>query len=160
MVLFKAKIKPSDFVAEWAVSTETGCPNLWREKKKKKEAQKLTWELDYSLKKKKKKVTDNSITTTIPFHLWASQVLEVIEPVNMCTTVIERMNELMCDHSVHVSLLVNVVLTQHNLQKRTQQFYSLTDVNLDVILMFVFRQNHYHYPYTNYTHAYIILMTE
>lgn len=41
---------------------------------------------------------------------------EVVEPVHMGPAVIEGMNELMCDHSGHMGLLVNVILTQNNLE--------------------------------------------
>lgn len=40
---------------------------------------------------------------------------EVVEPVHMGPTVVKGMNELMCDDSVHMGLLANVVLTQDNL---------------------------------------------
>lgn len=40
----------------------------------------------------------------------------VAEPVHMGPTVVEGMNELMCDHSGHMGLLVDVVLTQNDLQ--------------------------------------------
>lgn len=39
----------------------------------------------------------------------------VVEPVDVGPTVVKGVNELMCDDSVHVRLLVNVVLTQDNL---------------------------------------------
>lgn len=43
---------------------------------------------------------------------------EVVEPVHVGPAVVERVDELMGDHSVHVSLLVDVVLTQNNLEER------------------------------------------
>lgn len=51
-------------------------------------------------------------------HLWTSQMSEVIEPVHSSSAVIESVNQFMCDHSIHVSLLMNVVLTQNNLQHK------------------------------------------
>lgn len=39
----------------------------------------------------------------------------VVEPVHVCPAVVKGMNELMSDHSGHVRLLVDVVLTQDNL---------------------------------------------
>lgn len=50
-------------------------------------------------------------------NLRTSQVSEVVEPVHVSPTVVKGMNELMCDHSVHVGLLVDVVLTQNNLRR-------------------------------------------
>ncbi len=43
----------------------------------------------------------------------------VAEPVHVGPAVVKRMNELMCDHSGHMGLLVDVVLTQNNLQTTT-----------------------------------------
>ena len=40
---------------------------------------------------------------------------EVGEPVDMSATVIERVNELVGDHSVHMGLITDVVLAQNNL---------------------------------------------
>lgn len=40
---------------------------------------------------------------------------DISEPVDMSTTVIERMNELVGDHSVHMGLITDVVLAQNNL---------------------------------------------
>lgn len=39
----------------------------------------------------------------------------VVEPVHVCPTVVKGVNQLMSDHSGHVGLVVNVVLTQDNL---------------------------------------------
>lgn len=52
---------------------------------------------------------------------------EVVEPVHMGPAVIEGMNELMCDHSGHMGLLVNVILTQNDLE---------TNRNLNVLIFF------------------------
>lgn len=41
---------------------------------------------------------------------------EVAEPVYVSATVVEGMDEFVCDDSVHVGLLVDVVLTQNNLE--------------------------------------------
>lgn len=49
-------------------------------------------------------------------HLGTSQMFEVVEPVHVGPTVVEGMNELMCDHPGHVGLLLDVVLTQDDLQ--------------------------------------------
>lgn len=50
-------------------------------------------------------------------NLRTSQMSVVIKPVYMGPTVVEGMNELMCDHPVHMGLLVDVVLTQNNLRR-------------------------------------------
>lgn len=49
-------------------------------------------------------------------HLRTGQMSEVVEPVHVGPTVVKGMDELVCDHSVHVGLLVDVVLTQDDLQ--------------------------------------------
>lgn len=49
-------------------------------------------------------------------HFWTSKVSVVVEPVYVGPTVVKGVNELMCDDAVHVRLLVNVVLTQDNLE--------------------------------------------
>lgn len=41
---------------------------------------------------------------------------EVVEPVHVGPAVIEGVNELVCDHSGHMGLLVDVILTQNDLQ--------------------------------------------
>lgn len=48
--------------------------------------------------------------------LRTSQMSEVVEPVHVGPAVVKGMNELMCDHSCHMGLLVDVVLTQDDLQ--------------------------------------------
>lgn len=42
-------------------------------------------------------------------------MLEVVEPVHMCCAVVEGVDKLVCNHTVHVGLLVNIVLTQNYL---------------------------------------------
>lgn len=49
--------------------------------------------------------------------LGTSQMSVVAEPVHMGPTVVKGMNELMCDHSGHMGLLVDVVLTQNDLRR-------------------------------------------
>lgn len=62
-------------------------------------------------------------------HLWAGQVLEVVKPIHMRPAVVKGMDELMCNHSVHVGLLVNIILTQNNLEMgRGENNWYLTDV--------------------------------
>lgn len=39
----------------------------------------------------------------------------VVKPVHLCPTVVKGVNQLVSDHSSHVGLLVDVVLTQDNL---------------------------------------------
>lgn len=51
-------------------------------------------------------------------NLRTSQVSVVVEPVHMGPTVVKGMNELMCDHSGHMGLLVDVILTQNDLRRR------------------------------------------
>lgn len=43
-------------------------------------------------------------------------MLEVVKPIHMRPAVVKGMDELMCNHSVHVGLLVNIILTQNNLE--------------------------------------------
>lgn len=40
---------------------------------------------------------------------------DIGEPVDMSTTMIKRMNELVGDHSVHVGLITDIILAQNNL---------------------------------------------
>lgn len=40
---------------------------------------------------------------------------DIGEPVNMSTTMIKRMNELVGDHSVHMGLITDIILAQNNL---------------------------------------------
>lgn len=40
---------------------------------------------------------------------------DVGEPVDMSTTMIKCMNELVGDHSVHMGLITNIILAQNNL---------------------------------------------
>lgn len=51
-------------------------------------------------------------------HLWTGQMSEVTEPIDSSPAVIKGVNQFMRDHSIHMSLLVNVVLTQNNLDDR------------------------------------------
>lgn len=62
------------------------------------------------------------------YHLRTSQVSEVAEPVHSSSAVIESMNQFMCDNSIHMSLLMNVILTQNNLQHKHKQQLTNTDV--------------------------------
>lgn len=48
----------------------------------------------------------------------------------MSTTVIERMNELVGDHSVHMGLITDVVLAQNNL--RCRSIKTSTDIAITV----------------------------
>lgn len=41
---------------------------------------------------------------------------EVVEPVYVGPTVVKGVDEFMCEHSVHMGLLVDVVLTQNDLE--------------------------------------------
>jgi hypothetical protein len=41
---------------------------------------------------------------------------DIGEPVDMSTTMIKRMNELMGDHSVHMGLITDIILAQNNLE--------------------------------------------
>lgn len=50
-------------------------------------------------------------------NLRTSQVSEVAEPVHMGPAVVKGVDELMRDHSVHMGLLVDVVLTQNDLRR-------------------------------------------
>ena len=43
---------------------------------------------------------------------------QVVEPVHVGPAVVEGMDELVCDHPVHVGLLLDVVLTQNDLQTK------------------------------------------
>lgn len=78
---------------------------------------KLTWNYDSNYKLSKmfkvswgqKDVFDNET------YLWACQVSDVGEPVDMSTTMVKCMNELMSDHSVHMGLITNIILAQNNL---------------------------------------------
>lgn len=58
---------------------------------------------------------------SIVTHLRTSQMSKVVEPVHVGPAVVEGVDELVCDHSVHMSLLVDVVLTQNNLEAHTQK---------------------------------------
>lgn len=48
-------------------------------------------------------------------YLWAGQMFDIFKPVNMSTAVIKSMYQFMRNHSVHMGLVANVVLTQNNL---------------------------------------------
>lgn len=50
-------------------------------------------------------------------HLWTGQVSEVAEPVDSGPAVIEGVDEFVGHHTVHVSLLMDVVLAQDDLQR-------------------------------------------
>lgn len=54
-------------------------------------------------------------------HLRTSKMPEIVEPVHVGPTVVEGVNELVCDDPVHVGLLVNVVLTQDDLQDENRR---------------------------------------
>lgn len=41
---------------------------------------------------------------------------DIGEPIDVSTTMIERVNELVGDHSVHVGLITDIILTQNNLR--------------------------------------------
>lgn len=50
-------------------------------------------------------------------------MFDIFKPVNMSTAVIKSMYQFMRNHSVHMGLVANVVLTQNNLQKRHRQLF-------------------------------------
>ena len=49
-------------------------------------------------------------------YLRTGQMSDIGEPVHMSTTMIKCMNEFMGDHSVHMSLIPDVILAQNNLR--------------------------------------------
>lgn len=49
-------------------------------------------------------------------YLRAGQVSDIGEPVDVSAAVIEGVNELMGDHSVHMGLITDVILAQNNLR--------------------------------------------
>lgn len=51
---------------------------------------------------------------------------EVVEPVYVSPTVVKGVDELMRDYSGHVRLLVDVVLTQDNLEKKKNIINQIT----------------------------------
>lgn len=53
---------------------------------------------------------------------------EVREPVDSSPAVVEGVDELMCDDAVHVSLLVDVVLAQDDLQRHIHSVQ--TDISM------------------------------
>lgn len=53
----------------------------------------------------------------------------VVKPVHVGPTVVKGMDELMCDHSSHVGLLADVVLTQNDLQIHVKEV-TLRHLNL------------------------------
>lgn len=70
---------------------------------------------------------------------------EVVEPVHMGPAVIEGVNELMCDHSGHMGLLVDVILTQNDLQTNGNLMnveIILRQQNISFLLEKKLRQSH------------------
>lgn len=49
-------------------------------------------------------------------YLRAGQMSDIGEPIDVSTTMIERVNELVGDHSVHMGLITDIILTQNNLR--------------------------------------------
>lgn len=52
-------------------------------------------------------------------HLGTSEVSEVIKPVHVGPAVVKGVDEFVCDHSVHVRLLLDVILAQNDLKTTT-----------------------------------------
>lgn len=105
MMLLDAKVEPCDFIAKRAVSAQVSCPDLKRSHR--------NCSAPRTTEKRATVFHTNRGT-----HLWTSKMPEVVEPVHVGPTVVKGVNELMRDHSVHVGLLVDVVLTQDDLRAR------------------------------------------
>lgn len=104
-MLLEAKVEPCDFIAKRAVSAQVSCPDL--------KGSHRNCSAPGTTEKRASVFHENRGT-----HLWTSKMSEVVEPVHVGPTVVKGVNELMRDHSVHVGLLVDVVLTQDDLQAR------------------------------------------
>ena len=46
---------------------------------------------------------------------------DIGEPIDVSTTMIERVNELVGDHSVHMGLITDIILAQNNLNASWHQ---------------------------------------